>query len=164
MGLPALKAEPRPVPRRPHLRVVEPKTSHTRARRTSQAAAYQAFVFFAVVVGVVAVLGAGRVWLSVQAAQASIDCGKLQTAIKAARYQGDTLEIQESALATPSRIQALAVGTMGMAPATSVSYLRLDAAPSGTAVVAEMPQDPGTDVRTAVFDKLVGVAAAEARL
>jgi cell division protein FtsL len=164
MGLPALKSEPQVASRRPHLRVVRSKTSARPTRRSSHAFAYQMFVFFAVVVCVVAVLGLGRVWLSVQAAQASIDCGKLQTAIKAARYEGDMLEIQESALATPSRVQAIAIGTMGMGPATSVSYLRLEAPSPGTLVVAEDQEGAGASVRAAVFNKLVDVAAAEARL
>ncbi|HEY5541220.1 MAG TPA: hypothetical protein VIL41_07190 [Coriobacteriia bacterium] len=166
MGLPALKHEPRPEPRRPHLRVVEnaPVRKPKRRAATSHAAAHQAFIFFAVIVGVVAVLGVGRVWLSVQAAQASIDCGKLQTAIKAARYEGDMLEIQQSALATPSRIQAVAVGTMGMAPATSISYLRLEPGGAGTVEFAENPAPAASPASQAVLHDLVGVVAAEARM
>jgi cell division protein FtsL len=166
MGMPALKQEPRQAARRPHLRVVKeaPKTrSPKRTAAASHAAARQAFVFFAVIVCVAAVLGGGRVWLSVQAAQASIDCGKLQTSIKAARYEGDMLEIQQSALATPSRIQAEAVGTMGMAPATSVSYLRLEQGPSGEVQVAETAAT-GAFARQAVFNDLAGMVAAEARM
>lgn len=168
MGLPALKHESRPAARRPHLRVVKSAPAQTskpkRKAATSHAAARQAFVFFAVIVGVVAVLGAGRVWLSVQAAQASIDCGKLQTAIKDARYQGDMLEIQQSTLATPSRIQAVAVGTMGMAPATSISYLRLEPGPAGTVQVAENPEPAAASASQAVLHDLVGMVAAEARM
>jgi cell division protein FtsL len=166
MGLPALKQEPRPVARRPHLRVVEntPAPKPKRRAATSHAVARRAFVFFAVIVGVAAVLGAGRVWLSVQAAQASIDCGRLQTAIKAARYEGDMLEIQESALATPSRIQAEAVGTMGMAPATSVSYLRLEPGPAGTTQIAEAPAPSASPVGQAVLNDLVGMVAVQARM
>jgi len=104
------------------------------------------------------------VWLSVQAAQASIDSGKLQTAIKAARYEGDMLEIQQSALATPSRIQAVAVGSMGMAPATSVSYLRLEPGRAGTIEVAEDPSPAVPGSQQAVLDNLVGMVAAEARM
>ena len=165
MGLPALKQEPRPAARRAHLHVVEnaPARPAKRNVAASHAAARQAFVFFAVIVVVAALMGGGRVWLSVQAAQASIDCGKLQTAIKSARYEGDMLEIQQSALATPSRIQAQAVGAMGMAPATSVSYLRLEEGPSGEVQVAETPAQNAT-ARQAVFDDLVGMVAAEARM
>jgi cell division protein FtsL len=166
MGAAALKHEARPATRRPHLRVVDsaPTRSPKRSAAAAHAAARQAFVFFAVIVCVAAALGVGRVWLSVQAAQASIDCGKLQTAIKAARYEGDMLEIQQSALATPSRIQAEAVGTMGMAPATSVSYLRLEPGPSGEVRVAESSAAHDSEARQAVLDDLVGMVAAEARM
>jgi cell division protein FtsL len=164
MGLPALKQEARPVARRPQLRVAKPgekaKPSAKRAASSAHRASYQAFVFFAAVVAVVALLGVGRVWLSVQAAQASIDSGKLQSAIKAARYEGDTLEIQQSALATPSRIQGIACGQLGMAPATSVSYLKLGEDPH---VVAEAPVTaPGA--AQPVLDKVIGVVADQARL
>jgi cell division protein FtsL len=169
MGLPALKQEPRvAAPPRPHLRVVKPTTKspvrkQSVSRQKAHSVAYQAFVFFAVVVGVVAILGAGRVWLSVQAAQASIDCGKLQTAIKAARYEGDMLEIQTSALSSPSRVQAIAQGQLGMAPATSVSYLKITPDETAQVALTASPAAP-TDAHSAVFDQLVGVAAAEARM
>ena len=167
MGLPALKQEPRPVARRPHLRVVTSATKTTArkpsaSRQRARGAAYQAFVFFGVVVAVIAVLGAGRVWMSVQAAQASIECGKLQTAIKAARYEGDMLEIQASALSTPSRVQGVAQGQLGMGPATSVSYLKI--APDSSAPVVLAETVPQESERPAVLERLVGVAAAEARI
>ena len=162
--MPAVKHDAHVAARGPHLRLVPPagrKPGASSAR--AHAAARQAFVFFASVILVVALLGVGRVWLSVQAAQASIDCGKLQTAIKAARYEGDMLEIQQSALATPSRIQAMAVGTMGMAPATSVSYLRLEPGRATATDVAEAPTGPPS-AHQAVLNSLVGVVAAEARM
>jgi cell division protein FtsL len=133
------------------------------SRQTAHGAAYQSFVFFAVIVGVVAVLGIGRVWLSVQAAEASIDCGKLRTAIKAARYEGDMLEIQSSALSSPSRVQAIAQGQLGMAPATSVSYLKIASA-AGVPTAAAPPLQEAAVGRSGMLDKLVGVAAAEARM
>jgi cell division protein FtsL len=168
MGLPALRHEPQ-VARRPHLRVVKSngrEGSHPRARsKTSHAAAHQAFVFFAVLVGVVALLGLGRVWLSVEAAQASIDAGKLQTAIRAARYEGDVLEVQQSALATPSRIQALATGTMGMAPATSVSYLNLGSSlVTPVAEPAEQDKHPVAVELPGVLANVMSVAAGEAHV
>ena len=45
-------------------------------------------MFFAVVVTLVCTLGLGRVWLSVQAAQASIDSTRLRRDIKLEQYQG----------------------------------------------------------------------------
>ena len=167
MGLPAVKHDYSPVVRRPHLRVVGPETRE-RARKSSplrqaeHAAAYQAFVFFATVVAVVAILGVGRIWLSVQAAEASIDCGKLQMAIKAARYEGDMLQIQASALSSPSRVQSMAQGQLGMAPATSVSYMKITSDNGEKVAVVDTP--PPASARPAVLDTLVGVAAAEARM
>lgn len=169
MGLPARKLEERSVTMRPHLRVVKPVTKPSvrakkspSARRRSSAAARQAFVFFASVVVVVAVLGAGRIWLSVQAAQASIDCGKLRTAIKVARYQGDSLQIQRSVLASPSRIQSIAQDQLGMAPATTVSYMKITPGVTPQVSLAETPQPVGA--HPPVLDSLMGVVAAEARM
>jgi len=111
------------------------------------------------------VLGFGRVWLSVQAAQASIDSGKLRRDIKIEQYQGDMLEVQQSALATPSRIQAIAGGTMGMAPAASVSYLDLrgDSAPNPSATLASAKPVP-SDGLSGTLAKAMDVAAGEARV
>ncbi|NTU71129.1 MAG: hypothetical protein HGB10_04845, partial [Coriobacteriia bacterium] len=125
MGLPALKHDThRAQPRGPRLRVVKSRPSSkksTRSRANANEAAAQAFVFFAVVVVIVAALGFGRIWLSVRAAQASMDSTRLRSEIKLEQYEGDMLEVQQSALATPSRIQALAGGAMGMRPAKSVA-------------------------------------------
>lgn len=169
MGLPALREQPRQTARRPHLRVVRQSNksakrpaSGAQRRVASHRAAHQAFVFFAAVVMVAAVFGAGRVWLSVQAAEASIDCGKLRSAIKTARYEGDMLEIQKSALATPSRIQGIAIGQLRMAPATSVSYLQIDS--SKTPVAAEVEQPVTQATRPAILDTLIEIAAAQARM
>ncbi len=170
MGLPALRQEPssQKATSKPRLRVVRPQARpgsrpKTRAR-TSNAAARQGFVFFAVVIVAVAVLGVGRVWLSVQAAQASIDAGKIRREIKTARYQGDLLEVQQSSLATPSRIQAVAGTTMGMVPATKITYLELksEKAPS----VAQAPEPaPSAQVRpSGVMEKVMDAVAGEAQV
>ena len=166
MGLPAVKHDYAPVASRPHLRVVGPGTKVTSgksgpSRQAEPAAAYQAFVFFATIVAVVAVLGVGRIWLSVQAAEASIDCGKLQTEIKAARYEGDMLQIQASALSSPSRVQSMAQGQLGMAPATSVSYMKITSDNGQKVAIVDTPP---TSTRPAMVDSLVGVVAAEARM
>lgn len=162
MGLPALRHESSTAAPRPALRVVRPKQKArpSSRRRVSHAAAYQAFVFFAVAVAVIAILGVGRVWLSVQATQASIDSTRLRQEIKSERYKGDLLEVQQSALATPSRILAIASGTMGMAPATSVTYLRLVSeapAPVASATVA----DKGDE---SIVERAMHAAAGEAQV
>ena len=161
MGLPALRHESLTAAIRPHLRVVTPKAKKAAAkrRRVSHAAAYQAFVFFAVAVGAIAALGVGRVWLSVQATQASIDSTKLRQEIKSERYRGDLLEVQQSALATPSRILAIASGNLGMAPATSVTYLRLTSAPV-PAPAAETAAQHGETI----VERAMHAAAGEAQV
>jgi cell division protein FtsL len=136
VGLPALRHEASPsATRRSHLRVVHPRND-ARSRQShahSHAAVFQSFTFFAVAVVLVSGLGVGRVWLSAQATQASLDSAKLTRDIKLEQYQGDVLEVQQSALSAPSRIQAIAAGTLGMAAARSVSYLDLGVRASGHA-------------------------------
>jgi cell division protein FtsL len=168
MGVPALRHDSTAVARRPHLRVVKPlakgSSGKRRAARTN-ASVFQTFVFFAVVVVLVSMLGFGRVWLSVQAAQASIDSGKLRREIKLEQYQGDMLEVQQSALATPSRIQAIAGGTMGMAPAASVSYLDLRSGPVPNPAAALASAKPELNSGlSGAFAKAMEVAASEARV
>ena len=164
MGLPALRHDSHTAAVRPHLRVVEPRKKPTvsKHRRVSHAAAYQSFIFFAVAVALVATLGVGRVWLSVQATQASIDSTRLRQEIKSERYRGDLLEVQQSALATPSRILTIASETLGMAPASSVTYLRIPAqvAPeaSSDAQSASSPREPG------LLERAMHIAAGEAQV
>ncbi len=144
MGLPALRHEPKTSRTRgPRLKVVTASKPRTGARRktSSVESARSAFRVFAVVVFVVAVLGVGRVWLSVRAAEASIRANELRSDIKAERYEGDMLEVRQSALGSPSRIRAIAGTAMGMAPARKVTYLDLatNTKPSATEKVADAP-------------------------
>jgi cell division protein FtsL len=164
MGLPALRHDSHTVSTRPHLRLVrsEGKSASAKRRGVSHAAAYQAFVFFAVGVAVIALLGVGRVWLSVQATQASIDSTKLRQEIKNERYKGDLLEVQQSALATPSRILSIATGTLGMAPATSVTYLRL--ADTTIAKASPAPGRAPTSRRFGLVERAMDIAAGEAQV
>ena len=63
--------------------------------------------------------------LAVQATETSFDAGILREDIKAERLYGDLLEVDKSALTTPSRIEAIAGSTMRMADAADVDYLAL---------------------------------------
>ena len=125
MGLPAIRHErPAPRARRPHLRVVEraqPKAACRRSATARAESARGAFRSFAILMTLVVALGMGRVWLSVQATEASTRSSELRTEIKNARYQGDMLEVRQSALGSPSRIRAIASQTMGMTPARKVA-------------------------------------------
>jgi cell division protein FtsL len=164
MGLPALRHESHTATARPHLRVVAPakKTSASKRRRVSHAAAYQGFVFFAVAVAAIALLGMGRVWLSVQATQASIDSTNLRQQIKNERYRGDLLEVQQSALATPSRILAIASGSLGMAPATSVTYLRLKR--NEVTPATAVSTGPAAKRGVGILERAMDIAAGEAQV
>ena len=164
MGLPALRHDSHTAAVRPHLRVVKPqrKKATSKRSRMSHAAAYQAFVFFAVAVAAIAILGMGRVWLSVQATQASIDSAKLRQEIKSERYRGDLLEVQQSALATPSRILSIATDSLGMAPATSVTYLRLKA--DATAQAPQPAAAAGSNKVGGMLEKAMDIAAGEAQV
>ena len=128
MGLPAVRQDrPSPRSRRPHLRVVERKPVGTASRKRSAAAraeaARGAFRSFAILVTLLVILGMGRVWLSVKAAEASMKASELRSDIKNERYQGDMLEVRQSALGSPSRIRAIASEAMDMAPARKVTFL-----------------------------------------
>ena len=163
MGLPALRQDAHAAAVRPRLRIVRParKPAGSKRRRVSHAAAYQVFIFFAVAVAVIAVLGVGRVWLSVQATQASIDSSNLRREIKNERYKGDLLEVQQSALATPSRILAIATGTLGMAPASSVTYLRIADAPASVSSMVGTSTTPRT---VGIVERAMDTAAGEAQV
>lgn len=171
MGLPALRHEPVRQARKPHLRLVKSGKArtggscHPRRRSVSNAASFQLYVFVATVIIVVALAGVARVWLTVQAAEASVDAARLRKEIKVARYQGDMLEIRQSALAAPSRIQAIAGSAMGMEPVDGISYLDLtaEAKPSsGGRTVDSRRADAGGMKR--VLASAMNLAAGEAQV
>jgi len=79
---------------------------------------------------VLASLGMGRIWVSVQATQTAQEAGKLRVAIESERYTGEMLEVKQSVLGSPARIRAVAAQTMDLVPATHVTYLDMkDQAP-----------------------------------
>lgn len=162
MGLPARKIEsdaPRARAARPvavangPARKTRPCNGTTAARRT-----FRRFAFLTVVV---CALGLGRVWLSVQAAEASIEAGELRGMIKTERYKGDMLEVQQSALSSPSRIRAIAGATMDMASGADVTYL--DLAPATQDVAAGGRTDRVSKLESAMSDVL-SLAAGEAHV
>ncbi len=135
MGLPAIDyRSQRTRTRKPALRVVKNSKS-TRKVPTRRAStlnsssaraahsARSAFRAFTAMALLVAALGVGRVWLSVQAAEASMEANRLRSDIKSERYEGDMLEVRQSALGSPSRIRAIAGEALDMAPAKTVTYL-----------------------------------------
>jgi hypothetical protein len=113
----------------------------------------------------VSIFGLGRVALAVQATETSFDAGQLREDIKAERLHGDLLEVDKSALTTPSRIEAIAGTTMKMADADDVAYLALpegEAAAAG-AVREVAATEPGQS-EGGVVDALMELAAEEAQV
>lgn len=175
MGLPALRMQPRTRTRGPRLRLVAPqRTPATKPSRAAQAAvARRNFQMFALLTVALATLGVGRVWMSVQATEASLDANELRSEIKAERYVGDMLEVRQSALGSPSRIRAIAGKAMDMAPASEVTYLDLTKGgpPAGQrrAKGATVPADPAPpEVARAGLDgaleRILDLTAGEAQV
>jgi len=149
MGLPALKREAEPGRVRPHLAPVASGTS-SRSQRTSsrkQAAAglkqRELFTAFAVALVLLSALGIARIAVTARAAATSIESSQLRKQIKAERLKGDLLEIQQSTLATPGRIQEIAGSTMRMSEAGRVCYIQLDGTEQCVPAKAKTPGASG---------------------
>lgn len=155
VGLPAIRFESeRGRSRLPHLRLVRPvKRGRNVKRRPAANAglARSAFNTFFIVALLLSVVAMGRVWVTVQAAEASSDAGELREQIRSERYEGDMLEIRQSALGSPSRIREIAGETMGMAPAAGVTYL-------------ELPHENVTGEREAETDSIGGFSRVLAQM
>lgn len=173
MGLPALRHEPQHHTRKPNLRVVpkshtrgaaRPRTSGQSGRGQHASASFQTYVFVVTAIIVIAIAGMARVWLSVQAAEASVQSSKLRQEIKAARYTGDMLEIQQSALAAPSRVQAIAGQAMGMTVADGVDYLDITDTPVNKAAARRSPAVAGGSKVKGVLASAMDMAAGEAHV
>ena len=157
MGEPARVRREREHSTRPRLKVVKDGRGALTSRpkkRAPQCAARQNCRAFVLLMAFIALLGVGRVWLSVQAAEASLEVGRLRETIKSERYDGDMLEVRQSALGSPSRIRRLAGKALNMAPAKSVSYLD----------ISDDQPDAKSDADTAAADGHTGLSGAVARL
>lgn len=95
----------------------------TRSRAAAASGVQRAFWTFLCIVVACAAIGILRVYFTAHAADSALASYRLQKVIRAERYEADILSIKSSALATPSRIEAIAVSTMGMSPAKQVSYI-----------------------------------------
>jgi len=163
VGLPALRYDAKARKNESHLRVVRPARRHGSKADTRAAmlAARRNFRLFATLMTVVAALGVARVSLSVAATEASIEAARLRADIKNERYEGDMLEVRQSALGSPHRIQTIAGEAMDMAPARSITYLDLtrDARP-GRKAPNNTPDRPSGLQRTLanVLDLTAGEA------
>ncbi|MDP2182480.1 MAG: hypothetical protein Q8K99_07910 [Actinomycetota bacterium] len=118
-----------------------------------------------------AVAGLGRVALSVEATETSFEKGVLARDIKAERLEGDLLEVDKSALTTPSRIERIAGSTMEMAAAGEVSYLELPAEPVPVAESgaewgeeSDRGSSPAAEGKRGLFQAVMDMAAGEAQV
>jgi len=151
MGLPAVRQEPPARAPRPELTLVKRSgtQSSRRANRPASSAAChsarcrEAFTTFVLVLALFAALGVARVAVASQAAASSIESGELRKQIKRARFEGDMLEIKQSALANPSRVRWYVQKNMRMAEARKYTYLTIEGAKkksaSSIATVASVP-------------------------
>jgi cell division protein FtsL len=156
--------------RRAHPRLVTtpparaPRSAERARVRAEEARARHAFSLFVVVLVSVVALGGVRVALIAQAAQASLSEGTIQAGIKTQRAAVDQLEVDRSALSTPSRIAGIASTTMQMGEPKSVRYISLSGvtsapgAGSGAEVTVASAAGPLARVLGAVTDLSAGEA------
>jgi len=136
-------------------------------RRTDSARA--AFAITCVALCALAIFGLGRVTLAVQATEASFQADQIREDIKAERLTGQLLEVDKSALTTPSRIEAIAGSSMKMAEADDVCYLALPEAVVGCEEPASGPAPAISEISTSAQDggvlrALMDMAAEEAQV
>lgn len=102
-------------------------SASTRARvKREEARARTVFGVFVVALICAIALGGARVTLIAKAAEVSITEGRVQAEIKAQRAETDKLEVDRSALSTPSRIAGIASSSMDMGEPRSVRYISMD--------------------------------------
>lgn len=152
---------------RPALRLVRGGRRRSAAR--SAAAASSAFRVVTVCLLVLACAGVIRVSLAARAAEAAIDAWELQAEVKAERLVTRSLEADRSALAAPSRIEAVACQTLNMTRPAAVAYLELPSEASGAAADDAVTMASNEQARTGaqgpgVLDTLMDLAAGEAQV
>lgn len=163
MGQPARKIDHRKA-KRPHLNLVPTPTTPSvpRNARAQALAAQRNFKMFALLTVIVALLGVTRVWLAVEATEVSRESERLRETIRSERYNGDMLEMRQSALSSPSRIRTVATKTMGMAPAKSVSYL--DLTEQSETQGGSAKANPAADTVRATLARVLDLTAGEAQV
>ncbi len=81
---------------------------------------------FSVCMLVFALFGLTRVALAAKVGEAAIDADRLRDDIREELCTGETLQAEQGSLASPSRIEALARASMGMADPQGVGHLSLE--------------------------------------
>ncbi len=168
MGLPAvdmsLQSE------RSGLRARTPgKKRATRKRNAARhEAARRIFQMSVIVMLCITVFALGRVMIAAQAAEASFESNRLEQEIKAERLESDLLEVDKSALTTPSRIEQIAAETLKMSEASNVSYMCLPGTTSEDAAQQQVSYVKGRadeeDALAALFTSVMEMSAGEAQV
>jgi len=146
VGAAARKIVHSATPAQPRLEVVRGGAARTRARSTASADGL--FRVLAVCLVIFSVAGIVRVSLTARAAEVTIDAWELRAEVKSERQATHALEADRSALASPSRIEALACETLNMTKPAQVCYLELPE----TGASAEATADELSSVRVARAD------------
>lgn len=164
MGAAARKITREAQPARPALRVVRGGKKKPAARARNAASSLVRVVSIAVTI--LAFAGLARVTFAAQAAEASIDAWELRAQVKAERLAERALEADRSALAAPSRIEAVACQTLNMSRPTQVAYLELPQEGTDAAAPASAGVEPVTadGERPSLLATLMELAADEAEV
>ena len=157
VGAAARKIAHTATPARPVLRVIS--GARRRTRTHAVAAASTTFRLAAVCLVVLAFAGVIRVSLAAHAAEATIDAWQLRAEVKAERLVTRTLEADRSALAAPSRIEAVACQTLNMGRPVTVSYLQLPSQPDASAGSSAGVPVAGTPAAAESGDESRGLVA-----
>ena len=132
----AARELPRELPeRRPRFRVMPGGRAHERVEPVLGVWHSIAFRVACIVAAFLACTALVCVWFSAATVTTLSESRNLTSQIEAAYQAGDELEVQRSILASPSRVQSIASERLGMVPASSVSYMDLDAVALGGADV-----------------------------
>jgi len=145
-----------------------PARQRTQATRTralaEEARARSIFTAFMCVFVFAIVLGGARVTLISRAAEYSLSEGRLLSDIKAQRVAVDQLEVDMSALSTPSRIAGIASTSMSMGEPRSVKYIASsEVADAAAASDAAAVGAAGSDALRRVVEAVVDLSAGEAQ-
>lgn|GEM_PF-2583817 len=173
MAVPARRDDSHTWPIAPALRLIRGEgrrrrgpVSRTAAR--SDASCRRNFAAACVVLAILALVGMGRVALTVQAAEAAVAANSLAQDIEAERIAMEQLEEYRSALVAPPRIKTLAESSMGMGAAQEVSYIELSGGGEAESVSAVRPQGEQLSDRAQTFvhtlSAIIQMTAGEARV
>ncbi|HEY5516843.1 MAG TPA: hypothetical protein VIL15_01105 [Coriobacteriia bacterium] len=175
MGQPARRTQtPQAAPRAARLRLVDtpparaprPRTdatARTRAR-AEEARARSLFTGFLVVFLCVIALGGARVTLTSRAAEFAVGESRLAADIRQQRVAVDQLEVDRSALSTPSRIAGIAATSMSMGEPKSIKYISAsDVGAADAALTSQAAGAAGSGIFEKVVDAVVELSAGEAQ-